>query len=346
MLRFDDAAGLACGKSRAAGRAAAVRVAALARTGAVLAAVAGYSALGADAYDVPGVDRDRLKAALGAVSEKTYAWRAGPAVETPSGPAVRLPAIGFLDEDMLLLRGAVPRTYSLRDGTETPTGAAGDLLVADPEQRFAVVGIARSCEGYRLRIVRVEQIVAGVVEGASASEPLVLAAPPPPGARCPGQLSPALRKDTGGWRVLGWGRAGIMLVRNGELWRLPIDAAANAVTPVTPVARDDGSIAAHRDADGIEPRLALVTDLGVAVVDTTNASAKLVPFAGSELEKSPPSADADAAVSFYGRSVAVVHAGRVYFATEHAAPPAPPAPGTAQAPPASAPGTAQAPPAP
>ncbi len=324
-LRFDDASGLACGRSRAAGRAAAVRAAALARTGALLAAIEAYDALATEAYDVPGVDRDRAREALAAQASKTLSWRKGPALDLASGPAARLSAVAFVDEDTLLLRGNAPRNYALADGAESPTGVAGDVLVSDPSGHFAIVGVVRTCEGHALRTVLASQVVAGIVGGRSVSEPLVLASAPPPGARCPGKLLPPLRDDAGGWRVLDWTESGVLLVRAGELWRLALDEAAKAAQPAVRVAATEDAQPRHAGALSTSGRhLALVTQLGVAVVDRATGAATLVPFAGSELAQAAARTALDVAVSPSGRRVAIAHAGHVFVASEQAPAPATP----------------------
>ena len=349
-VRFDDVGGLPCGRSRAAGRATAIRVAALARTGALPAAIDGLGMLDNAAYEVPTVDRDRVRDAFAAIASTTLAWRKGPPLAPAPAPAAHLSDIAFIDEDSLLLRGTPPARYAITDASATPAGVDGNPLITDPSGRWAAVNVFRDCDGYRLRVVSAAQVVAGIVAGASASEPLVVAVAPPPGAPCPGTLPPASRADDGGLRVLDWIEGGVLFARGDQLWRLALDGDAKATAPAAPVAPTDSVRPRHAGAISESGRhLALVTKLGVAVVDRTSGATLLVPLAGSELESAGAtmSTATQVAVSPSGRRVAITHGGHVYVTIEKppepvapAAPGAPPAPGAT----APAPGASQAPP--
>lgn len=325
--------GLSCGRSRGAGRAASVRAAALAKTGQLLAAIEALQTLDDDAYDVAEADRERAREAVAAHASKELVWRAGPPIAPVERPAVRLAALGFLDEDTLLLRGST--AHSMRIGAERaePIGMSGDVLVRDPKGGLAAVEIFRSCEGPRVRIVRAEQVVAGIVAGASIAEPLVAAEPPPSPHRCPAPLPAAARNDTAGFRVLDWTDAGLLLSRGATLWRLALDAEGKGQAPAREVAAGDEARAAHPGGLSETGRhLAVATALGIAVIERATGAAMLVPYSGP-LEGAAPSAIRDVAVAPSGRRIALVYAGRVHFTVEQpAAPPAEPVAPLSEAP--------------
>jgi hypothetical protein len=354
MVRFDEVDGIPCGRSRAAGRAMAIRVAGLARTGAVPTAIEALAALASDAYDVPRVDHDRVREAFAAVATKDRAWRKGPALAPTPGPRAQLSAVAFLDEDTLLLRGASPRRFAIGEGSTSPDVVDADTRITDPSGRLVAVEVFRACDGYHLRTVPSAQVVGALVGVASASEPLLVAAPPPPGARCPGPLAPSVRDDRGRFRVLDWTERGVLLARGGELWRLALDTEGMATAPALPVPPAEGARPRRPGALGEDGRhLALASELGVAIVERATGRTVFVPFAGSELESPGPRTTTDVAVSPSGRRAAIVHAGHVFVAIEAAAtapaPDAPPASTSTapapDAPPASTTGATAAPPA-
>jgi hypothetical protein len=317
MARFavGDSNGIACGLSAAAGKAAAVKTAALAKKGQFYKALAAYSALNFRAFRVDETDRRLASDALNAMAPvANAAWQEGPSHQLAPGPAVRLSAIAFIDENTLVLRGPVPLVYDLTTGALTPAERSqGNTLVRDPSERYAIVQIFRGCEGYKLRIV--DAALARVARPESekiVSEPLIEARPVPAGAGC--SERPAIPSaDDGGFRVLGWGAKGIVLAKAGRLWLLTVDTEAQALSEPVALAPNrppPGPLWAGALAPGGRA-YALLTAVGIVVKELASPPTSYL--------LRPPQWDyartTDAAVSPSGKKVALLSGGRVTIAT-------------------------------
>jgi hypothetical protein len=239
-------------------------------------------------------------------------------------PPVHRPAVAFLDEQRVLLRGATALSFDTRTGESAPIGISADRVIRDPTGRHAIVDVFRGCEGYHLAIVAASQVVAGVVAGKPSAEPLIEPRDPPPGARCPSKLPPSLRADRGELRVLEWTPQGVLLARGRELALLSLDEALRASSaartltagaPLPPIAQPDALT-----VDGKVH--ALSTTLGLALLDREHGTARLI---------APPEAAGqvrDVAISPSGKRIAIV-ADQQLFVGQPAPPPsaaAPPAP--------------------
>jgi hypothetical protein len=319
-LRVGDTDGIPCGTSQGAGRAATTEVRALAQQGQLLEALTALERM-----EGPGlaIDDERRQAAreaiAGAPATPGVTLREGPAHTAPRWTALRLPALAFLDENRILLRGEAPRVFDLATGREQPAEPdAAELRVVDPSGTYAVAGVERRCVGYVLRIVRAASFVAGQVLGATHGQPLLAAREPPAGAPCP-DLTPSLRRDDGGFRVLGWAPQGVVVARESELLVVPLDLSAQpagdpeVLAPGTlpPAPLPPGAVTPngrHR----VEVR-----GLGVLVHRVTPSPEPVLlwpeGWAAREGEVS------DAAIAPSGRRVAVLRGGRV-LVLERAAP--------------------------
>jgi hypothetical protein len=329
-LWLDDAQGLACGSSRAAGRAAAIATAALARSDDPLAALEAFAQIDATGRAPAEVDRKlALDALHKAIPNSKLSWRKGPTFAPRGGPPVRRTALSFIDESSLLLHGSIPQRHDLQTGTTEPAGLPGATLLTDPSGKHAAVQIVRSCAGYHVRIVRTEQVIGATIGGGSVAEPLVEERAAPPGASCP-QLPKHLRDDDGGLRVLDWTDNGIILARRSQLYLLRLDANLQASGPAGAVGPADALRPRLRGAlDQSGRKLALVNELGVVVVDRAAGSATRLPLP----EGVAASGVSDVALSPSGSRLALVHAGRVYIAMPpKPAAPAPTTPATPAAP--------------
>jgi len=307
LVRVGGVQGLPCGASLAAGRAASVQTALLAGQGKLLEALELHDRLQSPAYRLTDNDRERVRVALEARSDaQGYEFRPGPALATGAAPSVRRSAIAFLDEQRLLLRGSPAQSYDVASGALAPIGMPGDLLLSDPSGRYAISGLYRSCEGYHLSIVEATRIVAGMVTGPSVSEPLFAPAPPPQAARCP-ELTREQRRDTGGFRVLGWTAKGVLIGHGPSLRLLALDASARAAAPASELAAGAAvpaqSHSAELSADGRYH--ALITPLGIAIHDLKQGGSRLVPVPDGT------QAVTDVALSPSGQRLAIVRGGRV-----------------------------------
>jgi hypothetical protein len=310
-LRVGDADGIPCGTSEAAGRAATTEVRALAQQGNLIEALAALERM-----EGPGlaIDDERRRAARDAIAQAPptpgVTLREGPVHVPPRWTALRLPALAFLDEDRILLRGDFPRVYDLSTGTEQPATEGTDLRILDPSGAYAVAGVERRCAGYVLRVVASSSFVAGQVLGAAHSMPLLAAREAPAGAPCP-DLTPTLRRDDGGFRVLGWAPQGVVAARQGELHVVPLDLSAqpagapSALTPGTlpPAPLPAGSISPSGD-HFVELR-------GMGVLVHRVASRPETRLLWPEGWATRDGAVSDPAVSPSGRRVAVLRGGRV-----------------------------------
>ena len=332
QLGLDGAQGLDCGPSLAAGRAGSVLAALLAADGKLLDALQRHDALRSPALRLTDNDWERVRSALGARVDRTaFSWREGPSVVLPPGSALRLPVVAFLDEQRVLLRGPSPRSYELASGATEPIGVHGATLIIDPGARFALSAVVRSCEGPRLSIVRVAQVLEGVVAGPPVSEPLITPAPFTPGTPCtPALLQVQPRDEQGEFRPLAWTAQGVLLARGAELWLLALDASAQAAAPARQLAAEDAlpalGYSGEVTSDGRVH--ALITPLGIALLERASGRARLIalPDESSVL----PS---DLALSPSGKAIAIVRNGRLFVATPAPAPTAVPPPPPA-APPA------------
>jgi hypothetical protein len=307
--------GIACGPSAGAGKAAAVKAAALAKGGQLFAALEAYSALDNPAFRLSQADRSLARDALyslAAVSEAV--WQEGPPHHLPSDRAVRLSALAFVDENSLLLRGSAPLRYDLTARSYLPVEAAqGNTVIRDPSERFAIAGIYRGCDGYKLRIIDSARAASAKPEDQKVvSEPLIEAHPAPLGSGCPEQTG-VIRVEDGGFRVMGWSVRGVVLIKALRVWLLPLDTEARATSELVAVAPEGplpGPIAAGAVAPG-GGAYALLTPAGI-VLRTTASSPKQQVFR-------PPQWDfaraTDVAVSPSGKKLALLSAGRVYIAT-------------------------------
>lgn len=240
-LRFGTSEGLACGASLGAGRAAAALTTALARDGEVFAALDAYRRLDEDGYRVPPRARRLATNAMDAMatSEGISEWQ-GPAVTLPPATPARLPALAFLDSTHLLVRGSSTVILDLAALDAPPTVPHQDtnLLLTDPSGQFAATAIERTCDGYVVSIARAAEVVAGVVAGRPVSTPLIAPAAAPSGARCP-TLPDDVRRDDGGFRILGWAPQGIVVARRDELRLVPLTVDAAAAGPARTLGPSD-----------------------------------------------------------------------------------------------------------
>lgn len=226
-LRVGDTEGLSCGTSDGAGRAATTVVRALARQGEWVEALDALQRM-----DTPGllINPERREYAWRAIAEAPASpnvrLREGPEHRAPAAETARASALGFLDEDHVILRGMQPRVWDLASGqVEAYEPRRSDLRLLDPSGQYAVAGIERRCEGHVLMIVPAASLVSGSVFGLAHSTPLLEPREPPAGAPCP-DLTPALRRDDGGWRVLGWAPQGVVAARGATLRVVPLDLSA------------------------------------------------------------------------------------------------------------------------
>ncbi|MCZ7686418.1 MAG: hypothetical protein M5U28_49745 [Sandaracinaceae bacterium] len=236
-LRVGDADGIDCGRSDGAGRAATTIVRALAARGELLEALSALEAMSGAGL---AIDDERRQAAQDAIAQAPatagLTLREGPAHRAPSWSALHLSALAFLDEDRLLLRGDSPRVYTISSGEEAPADPSlAELRILDPSGAFAVAAVERRCQGHVLRVIDASALVAGQAVGAPRSTPLLATREAPAGAPCP-DLTPALRRDDGGFRVLGWAPQGVVAARGAELTVVPLDLSAAPAGPPSPLA--------------------------------------------------------------------------------------------------------------
>jgi len=226
-IRLGGADGVDCGVSSGAGRAVATLSASLARQGNLLGAIEAFQRVRQGGLRVAGADERAAERAILALAQAPTE-RQGPMASPPEGPDVRLPGLTFADATTVFVPGTPPQLWNFE--TDEVTSAPGkdrELLVSDRSRRFAVVDIRRSCDGYTLAIVRVEDVTGNVVIGQPVSEPLLESKAPPRGARCP-ELPRATREQDGGWKVLGWAPQGVVAARGVEVRLVPLSEQAEA----------------------------------------------------------------------------------------------------------------------
>lgn len=323
----DESAGLACGSSSAAGRAAVVQALALAKQEQLLAALEARAQMSSSSYRVEAADRERVNTALGTIRGQTnYTWERGPDLTPATGPNIRQPALGFASEDQLLLRGTTPTEFDLRTRAQAPNALAQNIVMTSPSGTVTVVDMVRDCTGRYLRLVPASSIVSGFVTGARGEDIALVSERPVP-AGCVGGVK---RPDRSGWTVLGWTATGVLLAQNSDVQLVPIDAEGKSAGPARMLSATEPApaliSAGALSRDGL--RHALVTSEGVAIIER---GAK----PNTTLVRSPASCTgrvSEVAISPSGARVAMLCAGHVYWAHETpspavaATPSAPPAP--------------------
>ena len=311
-LWIDNSRGLVCGASNAAGKALALSAIANARLSALLPALEARHMLDRPAYSLDARSRELVAKAIGTIhGDTSYVWTAGPNVRPASAPGLRLPALGFIDENTLLLRGPVAQTYDLTTRTIAPTGIAGSVLASDPGQHFVLTDIVRGCAGLQVRVVPFGRIIGGIVTGAPSSEPLL--SPEPAAPDFPACQDPKrARSERAGFQLLGMNAQGAVFARGKHVWLLPLDASGNATGSAHEVSKTDpfSPLQTPSALDQSARHVALATSEGVALIDRAQDSARLI--------RSPASCAggtvSDAVISPSARKLAMLCAGRVYVA--------------------------------
>jgi hypothetical protein len=319
----DESAGLSCGPSAAAGRAAVIRALAIAKQQQLLAALEARAQLDDPAYKVEAADRERVRAAVAAIRGQTnYLWERGPNFTATNGPNVRLPGLGFASEDQLLLRGLLPMAYDVYTRTSGPSALAQGVVLTAPAGRVAIIDLVRDCAGRYLRLVPASSIVSGFVAGTRGVD-VMLASERPVAKGCTGGVR---RSDRSGWTVLGWTTQGALLAQGSTLQLVPIDADGKSAGAPRLLAPEEPAppLLAPGALSQNGLRHALATSEGVAMIERG-------PKPSTTLIRSPPSCTGrvgDVAISPSGQRVAMSCSGRVYWAHETtssaaATPPAP-----------------------
>lgn len=248
-VRLGDAQGLPCGRSRGAGKAAAVVAAAHAQAGDVFEAAEAIARLDAETLTVSDAERRMVSRAYGrAPGPRGLAMRKLADVTGRTG-------LSFLDDQYVQLPGG--RVVSIRDvpaAPPTPAAAAEDGgvpaggntatapaagvanpnlppprinagLVVDPSGRFKAARVGRSCAAYVVELVALDPILHGAPRLANLA--------PLETPRCPAGAPAAIEAaEDGGFVPLGWAPQGLLLARRDELWVLPLtDEARPAGEP-------------------------------------------------------------------------------------------------------------------
>jgi len=316
-LWIDDTRGISCGPSAAAGRALATSAIANAKQQQLLPALDARAQLQKSAFTLDKKTRDQVTQAIGQIRGDTaYTWYVGPNVRPGSSPNLRLPAIGFSDEGTLLLRGATPQLYDLQTRVLAVAGIPAGLLATDATRRFALADILRGCAGLHVRIVNAAQVVSGIVTGAPVSEPLLQPEAGPEANGCINN-SARMRSERGGFELLGLNAQGALFAHGKHLWLLPLNAEGGAAGPAREI-KPGETVAPLLTPGALDPSaryMALATSEGVALIDRTRDSARLI--------RTPASCAggtvSDAVVSPSATKVAMLCAGRIYVAEPAAA---------------------------
>jgi hypothetical protein len=310
-LWVDRQRGVPCAASAAAGKAAAARAIAAAKQQRLLTALDARASLDAPGYALDKKTRDRVNQAIGTIRGDTnYRWQPGPSLRPLSAPNLRLSMLGFSDDDTLLLRGPIAQTYDVATRSASKTEKSGSVLAVDPTQHLALTDIVRGCDGYHVRLVPPGQVIAGVVAGPSASEPLLqpLAADAE-ATPCSAPVHP--KSESGGFVLLGLNAHGALFARGTNLFELPLDpnGGQSGVRSV-PASEKLPPLFAPGPIDLSGRYFALATSEGVAVVDRSAGTAKLVRRPAS-CAAGPVS---DVALAPSGRRLAMLCGAHLYVA--------------------------------
>lgn len=327
-LAVGDDLGLACPASAGLGRALSIAAAAQARQGHLAEALAAVLALSRPDATVRDADRTVARDALAAMSGVLHpATNEGPAAHpAPGGDTPRLSTLAFLDEDRLLVRSGGAHVVTLSTGASTPS-TDGDTTLADAAHAHTVSEIARTCAGYALVI----RPIFGPLDSPSDERSLatIETLPPPVGATCNDTvaidtgLTLQQRRDTGGWRALGWAPQGVLVARGSTLVLAPLDVAGSPLGAPTTLADDEPAPApiapGHATADA--SAWAFTSDVGLVLYRRGQAPQLVMPSTFVRAEGTP----VDVAVSPSAQRLAWIEGGHARW-VDLAAPAAPVAP--------------------
>ena len=310
-LRVDDQAGIVCGASAAAGRAAVTASIALARGHELFPTLEALAALDSPAYRVDAAQKARARAALALIpGDTSFTWYPGPEQRAPDAPHVRMSALSFIDENQLLVRGATARSFQLLTGEVASVALSPSILWMDAPGRLAAVDVVNACDGIHLRVVPVTQIIGGAVTNSASAGPddLLIERAPVVDPHCEVPAQPRHPDGTG----LGYTAAGVLVASGAELTLLPVTAEKPAGAEPHVLAAGEPAPAllspGALSADGL--RHALATSEGVALVQR-GATTKV------RLVRSPASCTgtpSDVALSASGERIAMLCGGSVYYA--------------------------------
>lgn len=334
-LAVDDDVGLRCTASAGLGRALAVAAAAHARGGRLPDALDALVALSRPDATVREADRTTARDALGAMDGVLRpTTNEGPEARAAGGDAVRLSTLAFLDEDRVLVRGDGARVIALTTGSATPS-VDGELGMVDASRSHAIAELERGCDGF----VLVVRPAFGPLDSPSDERSLALieARPAPAGAVCtplaPGapdtRLSISQRRDTGGWRALGWAPQGALVARQSTLVLVPLDVAGASLGAPTTLADGEPAPApiapGHATADA--SAWALVNEVGLVLYRRGQPPALVIPSSFARADGAP----IDVAVSPSAQRLAWIESGHLRW-VDLSAPVAPAAPAPEPAP--------------
>ncbi|MEM9194531.1 MAG: hypothetical protein AAGF12_35465 [Myxococcota bacterium] len=230
VFDLGDVEGIDCGRSSGAFVAAATRVLALVATERYFDAIEARRGLdGPGLRRLPAVEA-QVEEGLRSFPVTPAAQVAGPPIAPPPAPALRLPPVAFLSDELVLLRDRPAKLWTVGEPPRPAEGAAlqaAGNLVADPTGRFVATGIERRCDGFRLIVHRARDVVEGVVVGSPIATPLIEAQPI---ANCR-TVPPAARADHGGFVALGWAPQGLLLARGRALHLVPLTGDGQAAGP-------------------------------------------------------------------------------------------------------------------
>lgn len=261
-VQLGDVRGLPCGRSRGAGKAAAVVAAAHAQAGDVFEAAAALARLEDPGLTLSDAERRMVTRALGrAPGPRGLSMRKLADVTARAG-------LDFVDEHHVQLPGG--RVVSLRESPPTPTPGGATMAPSQPEGPAAPAAPAspaptasssapedggvpapqgnttdtpaasnlpppRANAGIivdpsgRFRVQRLGRGCASHVVELTALDPIlhgpprVAAIEPLASPSCRGDTQPSLEvADDGGFAALGWAPQGLLLARGAELWVVPL----------------------------------------------------------------------------------------------------------------------------
>lgn len=218
-----NARGIECGESGGAGRAITTVVRGHAARGELLQALDAFVEMDRPGQLINEERRVYARRALASIpSTGEVILTEGPPVSVPASHPHALSALGFLDEDHLLVRGSPPQRWTVGGSLEPADPGAADLRVLDPQKRYAVAGLESACGATRLRIVAASALRPSLAGG---SEGIVATSRPALYGDAEG-CEEGWRSGAEGWHLLGWAPQGIVAARGGELRVAPLDVSA------------------------------------------------------------------------------------------------------------------------
>lgn len=307
-LQVGSEQGLPCAPSKALAKAYATWIATLAPKQQLVGALDAYLALShlpLEGREIKQALTDATRALAGLKARADITLSEGPAVSEAQSMLVRLPSARFITDELLYVRRDPAVVYHVEQGSEVAAPMADDRVL-DPSGSLAVTAIERRCSGLFLQIERSSDRNPPGIAARPVSTPALRI----DDASCT-DTPQTRRKDSAGYRVLGWAPQGVLAARGSEVVLVPlsIEGAATGEPRVLDALTPRPAPLAQGRASSDAAHYAWLAPFGVVVFDNAGKAELWRPKGFDAIA----AAASDVAISPSGKRVAVTSGGRVYL---------------------------------